>query len=72
MKTESSEYKLFHRSGLSAFWPLFTDNVTNVIALSAICIFVFNLPTEIVFGRIVPSAAIAIFALCIGRTQPVC
>ena len=62
MNTESSEYKLFHRSDLSAFWALFTDNLTNLIVLSGICKFVFNMPTEIVFGRIVPGAAIAILA----------
>ena len=62
MNTQNSEYKLFNRSDLSAFWALFTDNLTNLIVLSGICKFVFNMPTEIVFGRIVPGAAIAILA----------
>jgi len=53
-------YPLFSRNDLSAFWALFTDNLTNLIVLSGICKFVFNMPNEIVFGRIVPGAAIAI------------
>ncbi len=60
--SEASNYKLFNRSDLSAFWALFTDNLTNLIVLSGICKFVFNMPTEIVFGRIVPGAAVAILA----------
>jgi len=53
-------YPLFSRNDLSAFWALFTDNLTNLIVLSGICKFVFNMPDEIVFGRIIPGAAIAI------------
>ncbi|WP_440875862.1 hypothetical protein [Thalassotalea sp. PLHSN55] len=60
--TEKSNYQLTNRGDLSAFWALFTDNLTNLIVLSGICKFVFNMPTEIVFGRIVPGAAIAILA----------
>jgi AGZA family xanthine/uracil permease-like MFS transporter len=58
---------------------LFTDNLTNLIVLSGICKFVFNMPNEIVFGRIVPGAAVAILlGVCVytylaqrlaGRTQ---
>ncbi|MBL4941942.1 MAG: hypothetical protein JKY81_09795 [Colwellia sp.] len=62
MNQQSSNYALFSRNDLSAFWALFTDNLTNLIVLSGICKFVFNMPTEIVFGRIVPGAAIAILA----------
>ncbi|MEW6982106.1 hypothetical protein AAD001_05595 [Colwelliaceae bacterium 6471] len=62
MNQENSSYQLFNRSDLSAFWALFTDNLTNLIVLSGICKFVFNMPTDIVFGRIIPGAAIAILA----------
>lgn len=55
-------YKLFVRSDFSAFWALFTDNLVNLMVLSAICQFVFQMPAEIVYGRIVPGAAIAILA----------
>ena len=53
-------YPIFSRNDLSAYWALFTDNLTNLIVLSGICKFVFKMPDEIVFGRIVPGAAIAI------------
>jgi adenine/guanine/hypoxanthine permease len=53
-------YPLFSQNDLSAFWALFTDNLTNLIVLSGICKFVFNMPDEIVFGKIVPGAALAI------------
>jgi len=62
MNEASSQYRLFSRGDLSAFWALFTDNLTNLIVLSGVCKFVFNMPTEIVFGRIVPGAAVAILA----------
>lgn len=62
MEQANSQYKLFHRSDLSAFWALFTDNLTNLIVLSGICMYVFQMPADIVFGRIVPGAAIAILA----------
>ncbi len=53
-------YPLFSRNDMSAFWALFTDNLTNLIVLSGICKFVFNMPDAIVFGKIVPGAAVAI------------
>ena len=53
----SYTYKLFARNDFSAFWALFTDNLINLIVLSGICQFVFNMPADIVFGRIVPGAA---------------
>ncbi|EYD70904.1 xanthine/uracil/vitamin C permease [Limimaricola hongkongensis] len=55
-------YRLFGRGDLGAFWALFTDNLVNLIILSGICQFVFQMPAEIVFGRIVPGAAVAIVA----------
>jgi len=62
LNNQSYTYNLFSRNDFSAFWALFTDNLINLIVLSAICQFVFNMPAEIVFGRIVPGAAIAILA----------
>jgi len=56
----ADHYPLFSRNDLSAFWALFTDNLTNLIVLSGICKFVFKMPDAIVFGRIVPGAALAI------------
>lgn len=62
MRDGSYTYKLFDRSDFSAFWALFTDNLINLMVLAGICQFVFQMPAEIVFGRIVPGAAVAIVA----------
>jgi AGZA family xanthine/uracil permease-like MFS transporter len=56
-------YPLFAKSDLSAFWALFTDNFTNLLVISGVCKFVFQMPDELVFGRIIPGAA---FAILIG------
>ena len=62
MTDRSYTYKLFSRNDFSAFWALFTDNLINLIVLAGVCQFVFNMPAEIVFGRILPGAAVAIMA----------
>ncbi len=62
MNNQSFRYKLFVHNDYSAFWALFTDNLINLMVLSGICQFVFQMPAEIVFGRIVPGAAVAIIA----------
>lgn len=62
MNEASFRYKLFSRNDYSAFWALFTDNLVNLIVLSGICQFVFQMPADIVFGRILPGAAIAIIS----------
>ncbi len=56
------EYKLISPGDFSAFWALFTDNLINLMVLAAVCQFVFQMPPEIVYGRIVPGAAVAIIA----------
>jgi len=61
--TKEFHYPIFARSDLSAFWALFTDNFTNLLVISGVCKFVFQMPNEIVFGRIIPGAA---FAILIG------
>ena len=62
MDLRTYRYSLFARSDFSAFWALFTDNLVNLLILSGVCQFVFQMPAEIVYGRIVPGAAIAILA----------
>ena len=62
MRDGSYNYALFSRSDFSAFWALFTDNLINLMVLAGVCQFVFGMPAEIVFGRIVPGAAVAILA----------
>ena len=53
-------YPLFTRNDLNAFWALFSDNLANLLIISGVCQFVFKMPAEIVYGRILPGAAIAI------------
>ncbi|WP_068110707.1 xanthine/uracil/vitamin C permease [Tropicimonas marinistellae] len=62
MSGASYSYRTFVRADFSAFWALFTDNLINLMVLAGICQFVFQMPAEIVFGRIVPGAAVAILA----------
>jgi len=57
---EQLHYPIFSRNDLSAFWALFTDNFTNLLVISGVCKFVFGMPNEIVFGRIIPGACLAI------------
>jgi AGZA family xanthine/uracil permease-like MFS transporter len=59
-KEGSFHYPIFARSDYSAFWALFTDNFTNLLVISGVCKFVFQMPDEIVFGRILPGASLAI------------
>ena len=49
-----NKYPLFTRSDLSAFWALFADNLANMLVIAGVTRFVFNMPNEIVFGRICP------------------
>ena len=62
MRVGRNEYTLFSRGDFSAFWALFTDNLVNLMVLAGICQFVFQMPADIVYGKIVPGAAIAILA----------
>ncbi|MCP3893390.1 MAG: xanthine/uracil/vitamin C permease, partial [Bacteroides sp.] len=53
-------YPLFYRRDLTAFWALFADNLANIVILSGICLFVFNMPEPIVFGRILPGLGVSL------------
>lgn len=53
-------YPLFYRRDLTAFWALFADNLANIVILSGICLFVFNMPERIVFGRILPGLGVSL------------
>ncbi len=59
-KSGGFHYPIFSRSDYSAFWALFTDNFTNLLVISGVCKFVFGMPDDIVFGRIIPGASLAI------------
>ena len=45
---------------LNGFFGLFTNVVLNVIVLTGLCLHVVNLPTDIVYGRILPALGIAL------------
>ena len=62
MSHPAYHYRFFTRNDFNAFWALFTDNLVNLLILSGVCRFVFQMPADLVFGRIVPGAAIAILA----------
>ncbi len=61
----SSRYPLFSKDDLSAFWALFGDNLANIIIVIGVCKFLFHMPDEIVFGRILPGIGVA---LLVGLT----
>jgi AGZA family xanthine/uracil permease-like MFS transporter len=51
---------LFSRNDLSAFWALFADNVANLMLIMTVCSLVFKMPSEVVFGHIVPGLGVAL------------
>ena len=53
-------YPIFSRNDINGFWALFADTLANLLIISGVCRFVFNMPTDIVIGRVLPGASIAI------------
>ncbi|MFT4728489.1 MAG: AGZA family xanthine/uracil permease-like MFS transporter [Granulosicoccus sp.] len=53
-------YPIFSRHDINGFWALFADTLANLLIISGVCRFVFGMPAEIVFGRILPGAAVSI------------
>jgi len=51
---------LFCRGDLNGFWALFADNLANMIIISGVCVYVLNMPPEIVFGRILPGLGVSL------------
>ncbi len=52
---------LWKKGDLAAFFALFTNNLTNLLTVIALLTVVVGLPTEIVFGRIVPAFGLGVF-----------
>ncbi|WMM24510.1 hypothetical protein RBU61_16495 [Tissierella sp. MB52-C2] len=48
------------KGDLNGFFGLFTNSLTNFLAAIGLLVFAINMPKEIVYGRIVPAAAISI------------
>ena len=50
----------FTKGDLNGFFGLFTNVLTNFLAAIGLLVFAINMPGEIVYGRIVPAAALSI------------
>jgi len=51
---------LFSHGDFNGFWALFADNLANMVIISSICMYVFQIPHTIVFGRILPGLGVAL------------
>ncbi len=73
MKGDSSKtirYPLFSKNDINGFWALFADNLANMVLAAYICMNVIEIPSQIVFGRILPGLGIALLAgLCFYTRQ---
>ena len=59
-KKEEIKYPILVKGDLSGFWALFADNLANMIILSSILIGVVKLPTDIVYGHVIPGVGISL------------
>ena len=53
---------LFVARDIDGFFGLFIDNLVNLLIVVTTLKFVFNMPDQIVYGRVVPGAAVSILA----------
>src|SRR4029079_11193726 len=62
MQSESSAYKprLWVPGDWNAFFGLGTNVLLNVLVLSSLVLFVIKLPSDVVYGRILPALGIAL------------
>ncbi|MEG2383343.1 MAG: hypothetical protein RSB39_07110 [Oscillospiraceae bacterium] len=51
---------LWQKSDLDGFFGLFTNNVTNILVLTGLLLYTVKLPSEMVFGRILPGVGVGI------------
>lgn len=52
--------KLFVRGDVDGFFGLFIDNLLQLMLINVLCVYVCNLPVELVTQRILPAAALSI------------
>lgn len=50
------------RGDWAAYFGLMTNNLTNLLTMMGLLIFVVGIPTEIVYGRIAPAFGLAVLA----------
>ncbi|MCA9776380.1 MAG: xanthine/uracil/vitamin C permease [Candidatus Eremiobacteraeota bacterium] len=54
--------RLWKSSDWNGFWALLADNLANLVIAAGVCKGVFNMPDEIVFGRILPGLGVSLVA----------
>jgi AGZA family xanthine/uracil permease-like MFS transporter len=55
--------RTWFRSGdWNGFWALLADNIANLVIAAGVCKGVFNMPDEVVFGRILPGLGVSLVA----------
>lgn len=82
MKNMKLEWK---RGDWAAYFGLMTNNLTNLLTMMGLLIFVVGIPKEIVYGRIAPAFGLAVLVASVcyawfglqmaratGRTSPRC
>lgn len=65
---ERVKIPLFQRSDIDGFFGLFTNNLTNVLVLTGLLIGSVQMPSDIVFGRILPATGLAVFLASVAYT----
>ena len=58
--SENQKIKLWVAGDLNAFFGLFTNVLLNTIVLTGLCLYVVQIPSETVFGRVLPALGIAL------------
>ncbi|GAK12845.1 uracil permease [Geomicrobium sp. JCM 19039] len=61
MTHQTVQYPLFKRQDIDAFFALFQNNLANFVIISATMLAI-GFPADIVFGKVIPGAAIAVIA----------
>lgn len=65
-----SSPKWFQSGDWNGFWALLADNLANLVIAATICKAVFNMPDQVVFGRILPGLGVSLVAgLCFYAYQ---
>ena len=54
------EVKFWVKSDISGFFGLFTNNLTNILTMASLLLFVVGLPADMVYGQILPATGISI------------
>lgn len=60
------------RGDWAAYFGLMTNNLTNLLTMMGLLIFVVGIPTEIVYGRIAPAFGLAVLVASVCYTGLAC